>query len=130
MKNNIVIDKLIKKVEIDLKTIENLLKMEDSPPESICFHAQQAIEKSLKAYLQFLEIPYKLSHDLDYLIELIVPENREFEKYFDIADELTPYAVSIRYETEIGDFSNEDAIFAYEKALEIKNIIFEKIQKA
>lgn len=126
MRNNAV-DKLIQKAEIDIKTIENLFKIDDSPPESICFHAQQAIEKYLKAYLQFLNIAYRHSHDLDYLIELIVSQDQYFNKFYEISDELTPFAVNIRYETESGEYSLEDAKKAFEKVQEIKKIILEKI---
>lgn len=126
MKNEQVI-KLIQKADIDLKTIENLLKHEDSPPEAICFHAQQAVEKYLKAYLSCLNIRYNPSHDLDYLIDLISELDKEFEKYYDLAEELTPYAVGIRYETDLGSYDDEDASHAYEIAIKIKTSVLSKI---
>jgi HEPN domain-containing protein len=50
---------LVNKAEIDLIAAKNLLQHNDSYPESIAFHLQQAMEKSLKAMLAFCnsEIP-------------------------------------------------------------------------
>ena len=46
-----VIKRWIQKAEVDIKTAKILIESEDPPTESICFHAQQAVEKLLKAYL-------------------------------------------------------------------------------
>lgn len=39
----------------------------------VCFHAQQAAEKSLKAVLASLEIEYPWTHNLKRLIDLAAP---------------------------------------------------------
>lgn len=121
------LEHLLQKAEIDLKTIENLIEHDDSPAESICFHAQQAVEKYLKAYLQFLEIKYNPSHDLDYLIRLIIIKDADFECFYDIAEELTPYAVVIRYENDTDEYSAEDALRAYKIAKQIKETIKQRL---
>ena len=61
------------------------------------FHCQQAVEKYLKSYLIFKSITFRFSHDLIYLLELIVPDDPEFETYFEIVSELQSYAVEVRY---------------------------------
>ncbi|HBE42284.1 MAG TPA: hypothetical protein DDW27_13955 [Bacteroidales bacterium] len=52
----------------DIAVIEKLF---ESEPElyasTICFHAQQAVEKFLKAFLVFHNIDFPKTHDLDYL---------------------------------------------------------------
>ncbi len=40
--------------------------------EDLCFDAQQAAEKALKAFLAFKEIPFPYVHDLSLLVDLIV----------------------------------------------------------
>ena len=40
---------------------------------SICFHAQQCIEKYLKAWLQEADAPLPRTHDFEALLALIVP---------------------------------------------------------
>lgn len=126
--NNNNIEKLILKAEIDLKTIDNLRGLPDSPPESICFHAQQAVEKYLKAYLQHLDIKYNPTHDLDYLVKLIRDRDPSFDKYRDIGELLTPYAVSIRYENDDDTYTREEAEHASALAKEIKEIVTAKMK--
>jgi len=41
--------------------------------DAICFHAQQCIEKYLKAWLQEASIPFPRTHDLEELLDLILP---------------------------------------------------------
>jgi HEPN domain-containing protein len=63
----------------------------------IGFHAQQAVEKSLKAVLaaQALEFPY--SHDLDGLVELCVDAGVEVPSDLSGVEALSPFGVQFRY---------------------------------
>ncbi len=80
----------------DIAVIEKLF---ESEPElyasTICFHAQQAVEKFLKAFLVFHNIDFPKTHDLDYLLF----ECKKIDaKNFDIdLGSLTDFGVSIRY---------------------------------
>ena len=65
--------------------------------DTVAFHCQQALEKYLKAYLIASSIPFKYTHDLVYLLELIISEDLDFKKYYEICLELQGYAVEIRY---------------------------------
>lgn len=40
--------------------------------EQICFHAQQAVEKSLKAILLFYKVDFPLTHDLEELVDIMI----------------------------------------------------------
>src|SRR5437016_2708330 len=44
----------------------------DPNPDAICFHAQQCAEKYLKARLVLAGIAFRKSHDLLYLLELVI----------------------------------------------------------
>jgi len=85
------------RAEHDLRAARYLLTMPDPPPESVGFHAQQCAEKALKGYLTLHQIPFEYRHDLNYLIDLCVPLDSDFEQFRAQADELTPYAVEFRY---------------------------------
>jgi HEPN domain-containing protein len=39
-------------------------------PEQICFHAQQAVEKALKAVLLARKVEFPLTHDLEELLSI------------------------------------------------------------
>ncbi len=62
---------------------------------SICFHAQQASEKFLKAFLAYYDVDFPRTHDLDFLlIECQKINNEAFQIDF---KSLTDFGVSVRY---------------------------------
>ena len=62
---------------------------------TICFHAQQAVEKYLKAYLIFHDVDFPRTHDVDFLLnECRKIDNVNFR--FDLKS-LTEFGVSVRY---------------------------------
>ena len=69
------------------------------PPliDDACFHCQQAVEKSLKAFLVSSQVEFERSHDLDYLLDLCVDLDVSFEQWRHSGDPLTDYAVRFRY---------------------------------
>ena len=52
------------KAESDLSAADSVLQG-DGPYDTACFHAQQAIEKSLKSLLALHSQPIPRTHDLD-----------------------------------------------------------------
>lgn len=93
----------------------------------ITFHCQQAIEKYLKAYLIFLGINFKFSHDLVYLLDLICEKDNEFKSYYEKFSEIQNYAVEVRYPNVKIFLTNEKIEIAIQTAEEIKNIITSKM---
>ena len=65
--------------------------------EQTCFHAQQAVEKSLKAVLLFAKVDFPLTHDLRDLLEIFEASDIVLPENFKEVDALTPYAVESRY---------------------------------
>ncbi len=61
--------------------------------EIVCFHAQQAAEKSLKAFLVLKEIEFPKTHVLEDLADLASQADGSFEEIREDASLLTPYAV-------------------------------------
>jgi HEPN domain-containing protein len=61
------------KARNDLVTAAQTLALEDGPTDTPCFHAQQAIEKSLKALMTARGIAFPRSHDLPQLLDLALP---------------------------------------------------------
>lgn len=61
--------------------------------EIIFFHLQQAVEKILKAILDFSGVVFKKTHDLFELSELANEKNIPLPDFVDKLCELTPYAV-------------------------------------
>jgi HEPN domain-containing protein len=61
------------------------------------FHAQQAIEKSLKAVLSSAGIAFRRTHDIVELMDLIADSSLPEPPNAERLDELNPYAVEMRY---------------------------------
>ena len=73
------------------------------PLEIICYHCQQAAEKTLKAVIiaSGAQAGMPKSHDLSFLLNQIKNQVAVEERFYDYADELTPYGVAVRYPSEL-----------------------------
>ena len=83
-----------------------------SPPpkvllQGLCFHAQQAAEKALKAVLVFHSVPFPKTHSIRMLLDLI-PHNITLPKEIDDAAILTDYAVISSYPGDIEPVEQEE----------------------
>ena len=68
------------------------------------FHAQQAVEKALKAWLALSGVEYPRTHDISLLLSVLRVQGHAVDEYYDLL-EFNAYAVQFRYEafTEIGE---------------------------
>ncbi len=80
--------------------------------DSACFHAQQCIEKYLKAVLIKKRMPFSKVHDLEVLLDLCLAAYPLWEPMRDDMQLLTQYAVQFRYPGESAD--KEEALQAVE----------------
>jgi HEPN domain-containing protein len=92
----------VKKAEEDFSTIEQLfIEGKRLPLAVVCFHAQQCIEKYLKAYLIERNLPFDKIHNLVTLIDQILPVMPEWDIRRDAMGVLTNFAVLSRYPDEV-----------------------------
>lgn len=91
----------------DLTALEALGGMAQVDDVICGFHAQQAVEKALKAWLAILGYEYPLTHDLPRLFSLLRRAGADGERFRPLA-RFTPYAVQARYDE--GDPDAEDAL--------------------
>jgi HEPN domain-containing protein len=61
------------------------------------FHAQQAVEKALKAVLAHAGVAFRRTHDIAELLDYLEDSDLPAPPYADRLDELNPYAVEMRY---------------------------------
>jgi HEPN domain-containing protein len=76
--------------------------------EMLCFHAQQAVEKSIKAVLLANEIRFPYTHDVAKLISLVKEAGIPWPEGLDQAADLTEYASETRYPGSVEPVSEED----------------------
>ena len=89
----------VRKAESDLADARRTANS-DGPYDTACFHAQQAVEKYLKALLAWQGIPIPRTHDLEELQRLCQPLiPMDAFSGLNVA-ELSGYAVELRYDAE------------------------------
>lgn len=116
-----------KKANSDLKNIENNLKSNGPPTDTICFHAQQAIEKYIKGALIYFGKHITKTYDLVNLLTAITEYISELEDLEDEFHEITRYGVEVRYPDIFYEPSLEEAKEAYKTALKVKEVVLRKI---
>lgn len=110
----------------DLNMAEHGLTIKTGNPyRLVAFHAQQCVEKYLKAYLVYRRIDFPYTHDISYLIELC-SEIADWALELADASKLTVYASTLRYPGIDRTVSESDA----QKAIDIANHVRNVIRKA
>lgn len=99
------------------------------PLEIICYHCQQAAEKAIKALMLHcgLENGLPKRHDLSFLLNQIKNKVMIQEKYYDDADMLTMYGVSVRYPNDM-DLEERHAKEALRAADEIVQWVRDRLE--
>ncbi|MGH7231289.1 MAG: HEPN domain-containing protein [Nitrospiraceae bacterium] len=69
-----VVMQWVEKAEHDLLNVQNNLSASDVPWDTVCFHAQQCVEKDLKALLIWKQVSVPKTHDLRLLLQRIPPD--------------------------------------------------------
>ena len=72
-------------------------RIPDAYLEDLCFEAQQAAEKAIKALLISRNIEYPYVHDLARLLSMLEETGEAVPDTVRKAEELTPYALITRY---------------------------------
>ena len=122
-----LIDSWVDKAEKDLLSAKHELSFPDAVTETVCFHCQQAVEKYLKAYLVFLGISFTKTHEIGELITKCEDKDNEIAVLKEEADELTDYAVVVRYPDDWFVPDLEDAEGAFEIANKIREFVVNRM---
>jgi HEPN domain-containing protein len=122
------IKKWLLKADNDLKVAENEMRLspEETVTDAVCFHSQQAVEKFLKAYLITKNVEFGKTHNLEFLLELCVKENKEFAE-IEVGN-LTFYSVEVRYPDEFYIPSINESKECIEIARKVKRFVLEKLE--
>ena len=94
----------VQKAEGDFASAQRELRARKSPNyDAACFHAQQCVEKYLKARLQEAEIPFSKTHDLVVLLDLAIPMEPLWDDFRYSLRVLNSFAVEFRYPGQSAD---------------------------
>lgn len=90
-------EKLLLMASKDMKAMELMILPESIDDEIYGFHAQQAVEKTLKAWITVIGETYSFNHDLWILLLTLRELGCDIEKYRHLIM-LNPFAAHLRYE--------------------------------
>ena len=123
-----VVKEWMAKAENDLKSAAHLIKVKDCPTDTVCFHAQQCVEKYLKALLVARGLEFPKTHDLG---ELIVFLPSRIRPHLDDGeqDRLTDYATVTRYPGDYEPISLSEARQAVKIARRVRREVRKILEK-
>jgi len=94
----------LKKAKDDQYVLVRLAEDPGAPLWTAGFHAQQAVEKAIKAVLTSMSIEFPRTHNLAMLVALLRQHEIDAPTEADRYSLLTPFGVAFRYD----DFQEED----------------------
>jgi HEPN domain-containing protein len=124
MKNTDTAREWLKRARGSLAQAQAGMENGDILIEDRCFHAQQAVEKSLKGLCCHWDLPFPKTHDIGRLIDILAKRLPEFPEDLLEAKILTDYAVTTRYPGEYSPVSDDDL----RKALAIARKVLETMR--
>jgi hypothetical protein len=89
---------LFEKGEEDRYILERIANDPQAPESGIGFHAQQAVEKFIKAVLASRAIPYPRTHNLALLLDMLSDNGLPLPPEPERLTQLTPYGARLRYD--------------------------------
>lgn len=96
--------------------------------ELIGFHAQQAVEKLIKAFLARSAVDFRDQHDIDYLQRLVEKVDKGLATRIDPATALNRYAVRTRYPGRYGPVTREQAETAVRIAMAVSEEMLPRLE--
>jgi len=110
------------KAQLDLRSAEHALAAAPPLHEDVLFHCQQTVEKAMKAWLTFHDVPFRRTHSLEELGRQCVAVDSRLQRLVDQAAPLTEYAWRFRYPGEAeppGREETEEALHTARTALAV-----------
>jgi len=114
----------------DLRAAEDLLREGRPYRWIICYHAQQAVEKYLKAYLVHGDVEPPRVHDLADLLKAVESANPALAAQLREVRSLSGYAVASRYPGDAPTPTLEETQEAVRLAVEASRAVLDALQDA
>ena len=112
----------VQKAEGDMNTAQREFAVHDEPNhDAVCFHAQQCAEKYLKARLIEECLPVMRTHDLEILLNQLIPFEAGLTDLLQAVRILSAMAVEVRYPGMAAD--EDDAAEALRSSEKIRTAI-------
>lgn len=112
----------------DFSGAEEIMEQKTGLSRHVCWLAQQAAEKAIKAGLVFMQIDFPKTHDLDALRNLLPDEWKSKNECADLAA-LTEWSVEARYPGNWPDATESDAAEALRQAKSVLQAVVKDMSR-
>lgn len=107
----------VEKAESDYRAAEREMRVRKEPSyDVVCFHAQQCAEKYLKTVILEHQLPLRRIHDLEVLLDQVLPLSPAWAAFRNQILLLNDYSVDIRYP---GETATKDEARAAVRAMRV-----------
>jgi len=125
----VAVQRWLVKAGNDLRTGRTMLSVDPPVVDIACFHAQQCVEKGLKAFLTLAQRHVEKTHSLPRLVQLCAEVDASFAELKNMAVELTDYAVAQRYPDDWREIPLDEATAAVRLAAEAMAFVRAQLEK-
>ena len=125
-----LLEQWLRKAETDLQAAQALLS--HAPPllYPSCFHAQQAAEKYLKAFLTWHQVEFPKTHAIGELLDLVAAVDAALADGLAVATALSPYGVVVRYPGDQPEPDSAEAAEALSLAWRVRDAVLAALPSA
>lgn len=95
-----LVRKWLNKARRDLLSAKRLTSGKEPYFDTAIYHCQQTAEKAVKGWLVYQDQSFEKTHDLRLLVTLASEIEPKFTEWFDVAEQVSPYATAYRYPGE------------------------------
>ena len=120
----------IRSADGDLAAAKHLLSGGAEFVRGVVFHAQQAVEKFLKAVLVWHQVEFPKTHDIGRLMDLVKTVDSGLADSVREASALTPYAVEARYPSDLPEPTLAEAREALAIAARVRDAVLRRLAPA
>jgi len=109
----------LEKANEDFLVIKRLTEPEIIAHSAVCFHCQQQVEKTLKAFIIANNHEIRKTHNIEYLLAVCAEFDEQFEQFDPV--NLSDFGVDVRYPGETYHPTDAEVFFYVELSQTISN---------
>jgi HEPN domain-containing protein len=98
----------LNKARRDLLSAKRLVRGSEPYFDTAIYHCQQCTEKAVKGWLVYHDLTFEKTHDLRLLVTLASEIEPKFIQWYDVAEQVSPYATAYRYPGEVLEPTEEE----------------------
>lgn len=115
--------KWVMKARRDLLSAKKLARGREPYLDTAIYHCQQTTEKIIKGWLVYHDLSFEKTHDLRLLVTMASEVEPKFTSWFEVAEQVSPYATAYRYPGEILEPTEKEYLQAYKAASEFYQFV-------